>query len=126
MSGAVGLIIGFVLLFLPVHVSVGDNDLSCGSAMHEDYSGAIASTQDLSSEIIALGAGGGVSPGQLYSAQGEELSNRSTADQVASGCDSGIGARRAWVWSLVIVGGLVLVGALVVRPQRTAPATPSE
>lgn len=124
--GAVAVIIGFFLLFLPVHVSVADKgDLSCGSASHEDYSDAIQSASDLSSEIIALGAGGGVTASQLYSANSEAQNDQSIAVQIASGCDSSIGARRAWVWSLIIAGGVVLLGAGAIRRQPVAPAPPA-
>src|SRR3954471_2459492 len=103
--GAVALIGGAAALFEPVHIDSKDmrgDDISCGAAFSADTGAAWMKDRQA---VLA----GGTDPGNV-------------AD-----CKSALAARKTWTIPLAIAGGVVLLGALVVRTpardssQRNAP-----
>lgn len=90
-----------VALLIPVHIDSMDmygNDISCGIAFRSDTKAAWMKDHQA---VLA----GGSNPGNV------------------DACESALSTRKMWALPLAIVGGVVLLGALVVRspvPQREA------
>lgn len=96
--GAACLVAGLLFLLVPVEL---DHGMSCGSAAAPQL--AAARTKDAQNELGRTLSGG-----------------KSLFDETdfAGDCRSKLSTRRAWAIPLAVVGGIVALGALVVKPSR--------
>ncbi|WP_410643018.1 hypothetical protein [Amycolatopsis sp. lyj-346] len=103
-----------ILLGVPVKATAsGGQSVACGSGFHTDTSQA-AHDANVNALTNAYAADAGA---------GWRLSDGTAGYRAA--CDSALSTRRGFGWGLLALGGIVLVGALVVRRPEQAGRPPA-